>query len=79
MKKHETPLHGTVNEIYKNKGYGTIKTDGGRIVYFHKNSVINYEFNKMDIGKEVRYVEEMGDKGPKATTVRVIGKHHISD
>jgi hypothetical protein len=25
---------------------------------------------------EVRFVEEMGDKGPKATTVHIIGKHH---
>ncbi|MGI9533545.1 MAG: HPF/RaiA family ribosome-associated protein [Thermodesulfobacteriota bacterium] len=79
VKKHETPPHGIVNEIYKNKGYGNIETPDGRFVYFHKNSVVNYDFKKMDVGKVVRFVEEAGDKGPQASTVKVIDKHRISD
>lgn len=79
VKRHEFPPHGIVNEIYKNKGYGTIKTHDGRIVYFHKNSVVNYDFEKLDVGMEVRFAEEAGDKGPQASTVRIIGKHHIPD
>ena len=79
VKKHETPPHGIVEEIYKNKDYGNIKTYDGRLIYFHKNSVVNFDFKKLDVGREVRFVEEMGDKGPQASTVKVIGKHHISD
>jgi cold shock CspA family protein len=29
------------------------------------------------VGSEVRFVEEMGEKGPQASTVRLIGKHHL--
>jgi cold shock CspA family protein len=28
----------------------------------------------LDVGTEVSFVEEAGDKGPQASTVRVIGK-----
>ena len=77
VKKHEIPPHGIVNEIDKNKGYGNIKTNDGRFIYFHKNSVVNYDFEKLDVGKEVRFVEEEGEKGPQASTVKIIGKHRI--
>jgi cold shock CspA family protein len=28
-------------------------------------------------GSEVRFVEEIGEKGPQASTVRLVGKHHL--
>ena len=49
----------------------------GRDVYFHRNSVLNDEFDHLEVGAEVRFAEEMGDKGPQASTVATIGKHHI--
>jgi cold shock CspA family protein len=47
------------------------------LVYFHQNSVVDTDFSKLETGSEVRFVEEMGEKGPQASTVYVIGKHHI--
>jgi cold shock CspA family protein len=48
-------------------------------IYFHRNSVLDADFDKLKIGTEVRFVEEAGDKGPQASTVKVVGKHHIVD
>ena len=47
-------------------------------MYFHKNSVVDTAFDKLDIGTEVRFVEEMGELGPQASTVHPIGKHHVA-
>jgi cold shock CspA family protein len=72
---HETAPHGHVAELYPD--YGKIETPDGRLVYFHKNSVVGEDFDHLDLGAEVRFVEEQGELGPQASTVHVIGKHHI--
>jgi cold shock CspA family protein len=57
--------------------FGRIRSADGRYVYFHRNSVINADFESLQEGDEVRFDEEAGDEGPQASTVRVIGRHHI--
>lgn len=76
-KTHETPLHGRVVELYPGGDYGKLETPDGRLVYFHRNSLVDGDFTKLEIGAEVRFVEELGELGPQATTVHVIGKHHV--
>lgn len=77
VKVHAVPAHGRVVELYPGADYGKIETPDGRLVYFHRNSVIAGDFARLTIGREVRFVEEAGELGPQATTVRVIGKHHV--
>ena len=48
----------------------------GREIYFHRNSVIDGDFARFEIGTEVSFAEELGDKGPQATTVRPHKKRH---
>ena len=55
---------------------GFIKTHDDRRIFFHRNSVIDGRFDELDIDSEVSFVEEMGDKGPQASTVHVVGRHH---
>jgi cold shock CspA family protein len=50
----------------------------GREVFFHRNSVVDGSFDKLLPGSEVRFSEEAAEEGPHATTVHVIGKHHIA-
>jgi hypothetical protein len=38
---------------------------------------VDAEFDKLEVGTEVRFVEDQGDEGPRATTVHVVGKHHV--
>lgn len=76
-KAHETPPHGRIAEIYPAEDYGRIETADGRLVYFHRNSVVDADFDKLPIGAEVRFAEERGERGPQASTVYLVGKHHI--
>jgi cold shock CspA family protein/ribosome-associated translation inhibitor RaiA len=77
VKVHETPPHGTIMEIVPYEDYGRIKTADGREVYFHRNSFLGGDFDALDIGDKVRFVEEAGENGPQASTVHLIGKHNI--
>ena len=77
VKVHEAPPHGRVSELHPDQDYGRITTPDGRLIYFHRNSVLDGSFDNLTVGAEVRFDEEQGDQGPQATTVRPIGKHHI--
>ena len=77
VKSHQIPLHGAVSEIIEMEDFGRIKTTDGKDVYFHRNSIVDGDFNSLEIGDEVRFSEEAGENGPQATTVYLVGKHHI--
>ena len=64
-------------QLSPEQGYGKIEASDGRIIYFHKNSILGAEFDKLEVGTEVRFAEEQGERGPQASTVHVIGKHHL--
>ena len=73
VKTHEEP-RGLVVRIFRAAGYGFIKTPDGRDVYFHRHSVLGKDWDRLDIGTEVRFAEEMGESGPQASTVDIINK-----
>jgi len=77
VKTHEVPGHGSVVRLDPEKGYGIIADGAGRELYFHRNSVLDNAFTKLAIGSEVRFAEETGDRGPQASSVRLVGKHHL--
>jgi ribosomal subunit interface protein len=69
--------HGKIIALDAAHDCGRIETSDGREIYFHRNSVLNDGFAQLEIGTEVRFSEEHGDEGPQASTVRVVGKHHV--
>lgn len=74
--KHHEPLpHARVARLIPDADYGFIETPEGREIYFHAHSLINGDFNKLALGTEVTFVEELGDKGPQASTVKIVGRH----
>ncbi len=76
-KIHEIPDHGRVISILPEDGYGFIETWSGDEVYFHQNSLLNCTLTDLQVGSEVRLIEHMGEKGLQASSVRLIGKHHL--
>lgn len=52
--------------------YGFIRTPDGGDVYFHENSLLESDFDDVDVGAQVRFHEEQGVEGPQASTVRVV-------
>jgi ribosomal subunit interface protein len=81
VKSHEAARHGRVSKLFARSGYGIIETSDGREIYFHRNSVVDDAFDHLETGHEVRFVAAEGEseKGPQATTVHLVGKHHIVD
>ncbi|MFQ5917650.1 MAG: HPF/RaiA family ribosome-associated protein [Candidatus Binatia bacterium] len=76
VKTHEVIPHARVGKLFLEKGFGFLELPDGREVYFHKNSVLEMPFDLMEVGMEVHFAEEQGEKGPQASTVRPIRKHH---
>jgi len=77
VKVHETAPSGRISALFPEEDYGRIETPDGRDIYFHRNSVMNEDFDRLEIGAEVRFEEESGESGPQAATVQVEGKHHV--
>jgi cold shock CspA family protein/ribosome-associated translation inhibitor RaiA len=76
VKVHSLTPHGKVVQIFPEEGFGFIETADGREIYFHRNSVLDDAFGQLELGTAVRFAEEEGDKGPQASTVRLVGKNH---
>ncbi|HSR57470.1 MAG TPA: HPF/RaiA family ribosome-associated protein [Candidatus Binataceae bacterium] len=72
VKTHEHPL-AKIARVFIEEGYGFIETADGREVYFHRNSVLGNRFEHLKPGVAVRYAEEMGENGPQASTIAVVG------
>ncbi len=73
-KHHEVASEGRVARLFPERDYGFIDTPDGREIYFHRNSVVDGSFDRLASGTLVRFVEELGEKGPQASTVRPHGK-----
>ncbi len=75
VKSHpEQEVMGVVIRLFRDDGYGFIKSTDGQEIYFHRNSVLNGGYDRLEIGTGVRFVSTMGEKGPQATTVQIVDK-----
>jgi cold shock CspA family protein len=77
VKSHEAPPIGTVTKLNPERGFGYLESVDGREIYFHQNSVLNGGFGSLEEGSRVSFSEEMGEKGPQASTVKLLGKHGL--
>ncbi len=59
-----------VAELFEDHGF--LRTAEGREIYFHANSVLNEDFEDVHVGDGVHFVEDMGEHGVHASTVRVV-------
>lgn len=73
VKHHEAVGHARVAKLFPEAGYGFLETADQREIYFHANSVLDGKFDALTVGAEVAFTEELGDKGPQASTVRLRG------
>lgn len=76
VKTHpQQQVMGIVDKLFTDQEYGFIKTvDTSEDIYFHKNSVLHGDFDKLTVGTGVRFVAEQGDKGIQASSVEIIYK-----
>jgi ribosome-associated translation inhibitor RaiA/cold shock CspA family protein len=64
-------LLGQIAEVTPTEDFGFLLTASGGLLYFHRNSVLSGDFDRLTAGDEIHYVEDVGDTGPIATKVRV--------
>lgn len=75
VKRHPAQETGAViSKLFKQEGYGFILNPEGQEVYFHRNSVLHGDFDRLVIGAGVRYVEELGEKGVQASSLELVDK-----
>ena len=73
-KAHDEQEHGIVDKVFDD-GYGFLRTlDDNREVYFHRNSVLHGDFDRLAVGTEVRFSAEQGEEGPQASSVQIVSK-----
>ncbi len=68
-----------VHKLFPEEEFGFLRTfDTQEDVYFHKNSVLHGDFDRLAVGMGVRYTMEIGEKGPQATTVQIVEKQGLA-
>jgi cold shock CspA family protein/ribosome-associated translation inhibitor RaiA len=70
VKAHEGQPIGTVTRL--DETFGILEAADGHEIYFHKNSVLNNGFSRLVPGSRVTFFEESGEKGPQASTVKLL-------
>jgi len=74
VKTHVAP-HAFVVRLFPEQGFGFIKSpEGGEEYFFHRNAVLNNDFERLETGTQVRFVPELGEQGMQASTVQIIDK-----
>lgn len=75
VKAHEGPLQGKVVEIHPDRDFGQIIATDNRLIYFHRNSVVDGSFDDLQPRDPVELVVQNDESeiGPQASTVRRIG------
>ena len=75
VKTHpDQQVTAVVHKLFRQEGYGFLRTiDTQEEIYFHRNSVLHGDFDRLKIGMGVRYTAETGVKGLQATTVQIVG------
>jgi cold shock CspA family protein len=76
-KKPPQELRALVVRLFPEAGYGFLRAPDGQEVYFHRNSVLHDDFERLAVGTEVRFEESEGDEGPQASTVQIVNKPGI--
>ncbi len=62
---------GTIRQII-DRGFGFIKTDDGKDLFFHRNEVEGVEFSNLRIGQAVEFEMGQDKKGrPQAVKVKL--------
>jgi len=63
---------GTIKKLISDKGFGFIKTEDEKELFFHRNDLQGMEFSSLKEGQEVEYEAGTGRDGrPQAVKVKL--------
>lgn len=73
VKTHPPVMHGKIDRMVEDGGYGFLRTEDGREVYFERQNLTGGRWEALEVGEKVRFREETGPKGAYATNVTPLG------
>jgi cold shock CspA family protein/ribosome-associated translation inhibitor RaiA len=73
VKHHPPVLHGEITSLEPELGYGHLRADDGREVYFQRDGLTADVWDDLARGTRLRFREEQGEKGPYATGITPAG------
>jgi CspA family cold shock protein len=62
--------NGSIKKIMKDRGFGFIRTEDGKEVFFHRSECRSGDFETFEQGQSVDFEMENDPKGPRARSVR---------
>lgn len=80
VKTHALPPHGRVTALQTAADgvrYGFIEARDGEAIYFQESALVDIDYDALEIGDEVRYVQSGGTEGPQASTVAPLDRSDI--
>jgi ribosomal subunit interface protein len=78
IKAHAPVLHGKVLRLMPEEGYGFVETPDGQELYFHRENLANNNFEQLEEGSEVQFLEDIAGEGFQAKRVST-GRHHVEE
>ncbi len=61
---------GTIAKVVRDRGFGFIRGNDGRDIFFHRSGLVNLNFDDLEQGLTVDFEVEKGAKGLRAANVR---------
>ena len=62
---------GTIKKLVRERGFGFIQGSDGVELFFHRSALQGEEFDTLAEGQAVEFDVERGDKGPRASNMKV--------
>ncbi len=66
-------LKGRIKKMVRDRGFGFIRGDDGKEVFFHRSGLMGADYDALSEGDAVEYVVQDGPRGPRAENVRNVG------
>lgn len=76
VKTHQELMLGQVVRLFRDGGYGFIDSVVGEEYYFNASNLLHTDFDKLQIGDFVEFLESLGGDSLQAVRVSAIKKKH---
>ncbi len=61
---------GSIKRLFRDRGFGFIKVNGGPDVFFHRSHIRDGTFETLEEGAAVEFEMAASDKGPRVSWVK---------
>jgi ribosomal subunit interface protein len=76
VKNHVPEYIGHVSRIFRKEGFGFIMGEDGTEYYFNRDNIVSSNFEHLNPGDEVKFIEETSAERPQAKRIS-IGYHKL--